>query len=300
MKKTTTRSFQLSRRALLRGVAGGGIALPFLEVMAPRRAHAQSVPKRFVGFFYPCGTDPKKWNPPAGALTATTVSECLQDLKGFATEGIWPAETTTLSDITVVSGIDHSGVCVDIHMPSMSLSAHKGTANSYTPPQPTLDQYLADKLQGTSPYRNLALSATGSTDIGQGNISFRTGGQVASVTRNPRDLYTTLFGSMMTGSAGTDKARRRQASVLDAVLEDANRLSARLGAADRQRLGQYLQAIDEVEKQLVVTTPMTCTAPGQPATGGNWHSKTKLFVDLAVLALACDLTRVVTIQYSDS
>jgi hypothetical protein len=299
-KTTTTKSFQLSRRALLRGVAGGGIALPFLEVMAPRRAHAQSVPKRFVGFFYPCGTDPKKWNPPAGALTATTVSECLQDLKGFATEGIWPAETTTLSDITVVSGIDHSGVCVDIHMPSMSLSAHKGTANSYTPPQPTLDQYLADKLQGTSPYRNLALSATGSTDIGQGNISFRTGGQVASVTRNPRDLYTTLFGSMMTGSASTDKARRRQASVLDAVLEDANRLSARLGAADRQRLGQYLQAIDEVEKQLVVTTPMTCTAPGQPATGGNWHSKSKLFVDLAVLALACDLTRVVTIQYSDS
>jgi hypothetical protein len=292
----------LSRRALLRGVAGGGIALPFLEAMAPRRAHAQSTtPKRFVGFFYPCGTDPRKWNPAAGALTATTVSECLQDLNGFATEGIWPAETATLSEITVVSGIDHSGVCVDIHMPSMSLSAHKGTANSYTPPEPTLDQYLADKLQGTSPYRNLALSATSSTDIGQGNISFRSGGQVASVTRNPRDLYTTLFGSMMTGSSATaDKLRRRQASVLDAVLADANRLSAKLGAADRQRLGQYLQAIDEVEKQLVVAMPMTCTAPGQPATGGNWHSKTKLFVDLAVLALACDLTRVVTIQYSDS
>ena len=47
-------------------------------------------------------------------------------------------------------------------------------------------------------------------------------------------------------------------------------------------------------------TPTTCTAPAQPATGGNWHSKTKLFIDLAVLAMACDLTRVVTIQYSDS
>src|SRR5690606_3691425 len=34
--------------------------------------------------------------------------------------------------------------------------------------------------------------------------------------------------------------------------------------------------------------------------GGNWHTKTKQFIDLAVLAMACDLTRVVTIQYSDS
>ena len=142
--------------------------------MAPRQAAAQTAAvRRFFGFFYPCGTDPRKWNPAAGALTATTVSECLQDLKGFAAEGIWPAETALLSDVTAVTGIDHSGVCVDIHMPSMALSAHKGTANNYTPPQPTLDQYLADQLQGTAPYRNLALSATPSTDIGQGNISFR-------------------------------------------------------------------------------------------------------------------------------
>ena len=78
----------------MRGVTGAGIALPLLEMMLPRKAHAQTAAvKRFVGFFYPCGTDPRKWNPAAGALTATTVSECLQDLKGFAAEGIWPAET---------------------------------------------------------------------------------------------------------------------------------------------------------------------------------------------------------------
>jgi hypothetical protein len=292
----------ISRRTLLRGATGAGIALPMLEIMTPRKASAQAAPKRFVGFFYPCGTDPRKWNPAAGALTATSVSECLQDLKGFATEGIWPAEVSSLADVTVLTGIDHSGVCVDIHMPSMSLSAHKGTANSYTPPQPTLDQYLADSLQGTAPYRNLALSATPSTDIGQGNISFRTGGQVASVVRNPRDLFNTLFGSGMTGT-GTmaDRLRRRQTSVLDGVLADANRLNTRLGAGDKQRLGQYLQSISEVEKQIGGgAMPMTCTAPAQPATGGNWHSKSKLFIDLAVLAMACDLTRVVTLQYSDS
>jgi hypothetical protein len=296
----------LSRRAILRGAGGAAIGLPFLDAMTPRRASAQTAAvRRFFAFFYPCGTDPRKWNPVAGPLNATTVSECLQDLKGFAAEGIWPSEQALLSDVTAVTGIDHSGVCVDIHMPSMALSAHKGTANSYTPPQPTLDQYLADHLQGTAPYRNLALSATSSTDIGQGNISFRTGGQVSSVTRNPRDLFNTLFPAGSTtpgGSTTPDRAQRRQKSVLDFVLEDANRLNAKLGAGDKQRLGQYLQSIAEVEKQVITTTTptATCTAPAQPATGGNWHSKSKLFIDLAVLAMACDRTRVVTLQYSDS
>jgi len=296
----------LSRRTMLRGATGVGMAIPFLEAMRPRRAYGQTAAvRRFIGFFYPCGTDPRKWNPVAGPLNATTVSECLQDLKGFAAEGIWPAETALLSDVTAVTGIDHSGVCVDIHVPSMALSAHKGTANGYTPGMPTLDQFLADTLQGTAPYRNLALSATPSTDIIQGNISFRASGQVASVTRNPRDLFNTLFPAGMTGTGGAtaeDKMRRRQKSVLDYVVDDANRLSAKLGAGDRQTLGQYLQSVSEVEKQIITVTPnpTTCTAPAQPATGGNWHSKSKLFIDLAVLAMACDKTRIVTLQYSDS
>jgi hypothetical protein len=296
----------LSRRTMLRGTAGVGMALPFLEAMRPRRAHAAApAVRRFIAFFYPCGTDPRKWNPVAGPLNATTVTECLQDLKGFAAEGIWPAEQALLSDVTAVTGIDHSGVCTDIHLPAMALSAHKGASDPLIPSSPSLDQYLADHLQGTTPYRNLALSATPSTDLKQGNISFRTGGQVSSVTRNPRDLFTTLFpAGMMPGGGATaeERLRRRQKSVLDYVREDANRLNAKLGAGDKQTLGQYLTSISEVEKQIITVTPTpaTCTAPAQPATGGNWHSKSKLFIDLAVLALACDKTRIVTLQYSDS
>ncbi|MFO7177528.1 MAG: DUF1552 domain-containing protein [Pseudomonadota bacterium] len=283
------------------------MALPLLEAMLPQRASAQTpAVQRFVAFFYPNGTDPRKWNPAAGPLTASTLPECLKDLGGFAAEGIWPAEEATFQDVTVVTGIDHSGVCVDIHMPSMSLSAYKGVANSYTPPEPTLDQYLADHLQGDTPYRTLTLSATGSTDIGQGHISFRKGGQAETVVRNPRQLFDALFGSESMGSgdgAAAERARARQASVLDFVKEDAARLSARLGAADKQRLDQYLESVFELEKQVnagASPTTTSCTVPTQPQTGGNWHTKSKQFIDLAVLAMACDLTRVVTIQYSDS
>jgi len=291
----------LSRRTVLRG-AGVAMALPFLDAMLPRHAQAQAAPiRRFIAFFYPNGTDPRKWNPAAGALNAAMLPECLQDLNGFPAEGIWPAEQALVQDVAAVTGIDHSGVCTDIHMPSMALSAHKGVANSYTPPEPTLDQYLADRIQAQTPHRNLALSATGTTDIGQGNISFRAGGQVATVMRDPKTVFTTLFsaGTGGTGSAA-EKARLRQLSVLSLVREDATRLTARLGAADRLRVDQYFQAVTELEKQVGTTPPSTCMAPAQPTTGGNWHTKTKQLIDLAVLAMACDLTRVVTIQYSDS
>lgn len=292
----------LSRRTLLRG-AGVCMALPFLEAMRPRHASAQAAKvQRFIAFFYPCGTDPKKWNPAAGALSATNLPECLQDLKGFAAEGIWPACDALFQDVTAVTGIDHSGVCVDIHVPSMALSAHKGVTAAYTPGQPTLDQYLADQLKGTTAYRNFALAATPSTDIIQGNISFRANGQVETVVRNPKALFDTLFGKATTGTTDPNAAKtlKRQTSVLDAVKENATRLNQRLGAGDKQRLAQYFDAVNELEKQVNVTPPTTCTTPTAPATGGNWHSKSKLFIDLMVVAMACDLTRVMTLQYSDS
>ena len=303
---------------MLRG-AGACLAIPMLDAMLPRTLRAQNAqdaqnaatPKRFIAFFYPNGTDPRKWNPQAGMLSESNLPECLQDLKGFAAEGIWPAETATFQDITAVTGIDHSGVCVDIHMPSMSLSAFKGTKNTYVPPMPTLDQFLADKLQAGRPYRNLALSATPSTDIGQGFISFRANGQTETVTRDPRQLFMRLFGGMnptMMGGAApapvdTAKVAQRRASVLNLVLEDAKRLRTRLGAGDQLRLEQYFDALNELEQQIMGGTPVataSCGTPMAPSGGNNWHVKSKQFIDLAVLAFACDLTRVITVQYSDS
>ena len=102
------------------------------------------------------------------------------------------------------------------------------------------------------------------------------------------------------GNMAAEAAAKRQQSVLDLVLADAQRLNAKLGAADKQRLDQYLTSVSELEGQLKAMPSAGCTAPSQPASGGNWHSKAKLFIDLAVTAMACDLTRVVTLQYSDS
>lgn len=281
------------------------MALPLLDAMMPRRASAQSSEvQRFFALFYPNGTDPGRWEPPAGQLNAAELPACLVDFNGFAEENIWPAAESVVSDITVVTGTDHSGVSTDIHIPSMSLSAYKGTANNYTPPEPTLDQYLAEHLRAETPFRNLALSATPSTDIAQGNISFRAGGQPETVIRNPKQLFSNLFGGSLDvepgGGVVDADAERRHQGLMDLVRADAKRLQARLGQADRVRLEQYFESINELEKQVFLTPPASCTPPEEPPTASDWHQKSRLFIELAVLAMACDLTRVVTLQYSDS
>ena len=74
----------LSRRTLLRG-AGVCMALPFLEAMTPSRAKATSASaQRFIAFFYPNGTDPPKWNPPAGALVALAREGVITSRNGSA------------------------------------------------------------------------------------------------------------------------------------------------------------------------------------------------------------------------
>jgi hypothetical protein len=289
----------LPRRTLLRG-AGAALALPLLDAMLPRRACAQAAAKqRFFAFFYPNGTDPGRWEPAAGPLDAANLPECLVDMNGFDAEGIWPAGDAILSDVTVVTGTDHSGVSTDIHIPSMALSAVGGMGNNYTPSEPTLDQYLADHLRGDTPFRSLSLTSTGDQAISQGTISFRAGGQPESSIRSPQQLFENLFGGGSTDT-GPDPAKLRRQGLLDLVREDATRLQQRLGQADRQRLEQYFDAISELETQLSATPGAGCSAPEDPGMVSGMHQKSKLFIDLSVLAMACDLTNIVALQYSNS
>ena len=295
-------SWSLSRRAMLRG-AGACLALPLLDAMLPARsARAQAaVPKRFFALFYPNGRDPRNWDPAAGALNPSALPESLKDLTGFAAEGIWPAGASILPHTTVVSGIQHAAVAKEIHIPCMALMAHKPGATNATASAPSLDQHIAGHIAGETPYRTLTLSATPSTDIAQGHISWRAAGQVETVERDPARLFSRLFAaSMPSDGAAAEKMRLRKQSVLDYVLDDAKRLNARLGAADRQRLDQYLQSISELQKQVQAVPGGSCQTPAAPQGKGDWHTKSKQFIDLAVVALSCDLSRVVTLQWSDS
>lgn len=296
----------ISRRTLLRG-AGVALGLPFLEAMRSKTLSAQSEsPQRFLAFFCPCGTEPTRWEPaPTEQVTEANLTECLVDMAGFEAEQEWPASGPVFSDITWVTGVDHEAVCADIHNPSMALSAHhaRGASPEVTP-QPTLDQYLAARIQADTPYRSLTSSATGDTAITQGFLSFRENRQAEAVFRNATDLFDTVFSGLdpdAQSSGAPTEIRGRQASILDYALEDAARLGTRLGAADKQRVESYLQSVRELEQQLQNTSVgVGCTIPANPERTRDMHTNTKLMLDLTIMAFQCDLTRVAVVQYSNS
>ena len=116
---------------------------------------------------------------------------------------------------------------------------------------------------------------------------------------NPRVVFERLFGD--TGS--TDPAVRRQrlqkdASLLDSVTERAGELSRELGASDRAKLGQYLDAVRDVERRIQMAEaqsgrelPVVDQPAGIPSTFGEHAS---LLFELQALAWETDLTRVTT------
>ena len=94
--------------------------------------------------------------------------------------------------------------------------------------------------------------------------------------------------------------------MLDAVLEDANRLKARVGANDKIRLEQHMDGIRDLEHRLAIleddppqmdscSMPVTPDADYPDIEGRpQLSARNRAMVDLVVMALACDQVRVFT------
>src|SRR5260370_42537822 len=109
-----------------------------------------------------------------------------------------------------------------------------------------------------------------------------------------------------TTGPGPELARRKRA--LDAVLDSAASLRARLGKADQLRLDQHLDGVHQIENQIAIlstmpTTPTTTNAklvdpamayPNMGAVGSITKLRSSAMSDLIVFALATDITRVFT------
>jgi hypothetical protein len=133
-------------------------------------------------------------------------------------------------------------------------------------------------------------------------------GQPLTLATNPLHAYNRILPN---GPDNTDAMAQaalalkvaRQKSVLDFSAGRFSRLSATLGPLDRARLDAHASAIRDLENRLSVPPNNQCTEPTsaaitsqvmQPAIG-NFHAHANVMFQLAQVALACDLTRVVTI-----
>lgn len=134
--------------------------------------------------------------------------------------------------------------------------------------------------------------------IGRGAI------EQAQAFTNPRTVFDAIFASVMPAPSTPGVSPR----LVDRVIEDYRRAmnGPRLSADDRQKLDRHITHLVELEDQVNVMMTAQCELPSPPGaldTGGEFNvdvaDTTMLFdafVDIIALAMACDVTRIFTLD----
>lgn len=306
--------FRLSRRAVLRGAGGVAIALPWLEIMRPERAHAAPGPaQRFVAVFTPGGTVLENWRP-TGSEQAFELGPILKPLEPVQDKVI------VLDGIDMKSAIgeqNQAGLIAWLTGTRQADASSGGFAEG-----PSVDQVLKSRLS-TGPLASLELAVRWGTGKSHGlpspiniaNYADTPTFDPITPRLDPVAIWQDLFGTAQPESP--EQAWER--SILDGVRRRYSTLSQRLGAEDRMRLEAHLEMIRELEQGVGA---MACAGPElidtsdydpaagllsddigsvrDPATDAAIPKVGKLMMDMLVMALSCDITSVATLMWSDT
>jgi len=300
----------LSRRAVLRGL-GATVALPFMDAMVPAYGAsrtAASKPALRMGFVYvPNGIMDLagEWTP-KGQGRDFEFSDITAGLEPFR------------QNVTVISGLaqlngrpggDGAGDHARAGATFLTGERPVKTEGLGIRAGVSADQIAARVLGEHTQIASLETgieeqSVAGGCDSGYScaytnTISWRSPTTPNPVEDNPRRLFERLFGD----GESTDPAERlsklrEQRTILDFVREDLSRLHAQLGANDRRKLEEYVEAIRDLERRIERAEAQsgqklpTFNRPGGVPDSFDEH--TKLMIDLQVLAYQADLTRVST------
>lgn len=295
--------FAMDRRAVLRGVLAGGsvaVGLPLLESMLNGHGDALAtgapLPDRFGVWYWGNGVRPDAWRPAGGQNWSPSPGlEPLRDLvpyvsvlTGFGTKTPYWAH--------------HSGITAILTgAPYYQLGTTRDTIVS-TFGRQSVDQDAADALGGSTAFRSVEVGVCRFTGTDEGtsfqHLSHNGPNNPNPSEYSPSALYRRLFSAPSTPELDTVRL-----SVLDGVKDQIGRLQSRVGVRDRERLDQHLESIRTLEQRLEAL-PTECDPGSEPSDVPDVsgleqiEEKNTVMVDLIALALACDLTRVFSFQYS--
>lgn len=346
----------LDRRTFLRGAGGVAIGLPVLECMLNDHgtAYAQSgeaLPACYGIVFagQALGGDDHDKNvqrvngeiltqeghfiapPESGAgYTITTplrpIAQ-LQDDFSLVSGMRIPYDVNSAEASAVPAG----GAFRDFHGGGASplLSGVRSTEPTFTANGPSSDQVLATQNAGLTLIDSLVLRAqpsfylAGYSFAGRHRISYRAAGEPVEAQDSPLTAFNSLFSGFMPDDAAAqarhDFELRSRRSVLDVILGKRDALLARVGRADKLRLGEHFDAIRALEQRIsqLPVASGACVPPASPGVdptvGGDnagagsdsigtntgysdEHTRARVMADLIHMAFVCDLTRVATLQ----
>jgi len=312
---------RLPRRTMLKGI-GATIALPLLEAMVPARGAAAADRRKLrlvaMEMVHGCagstafGLKKNLWSPAdvgRGFDLAPTCLAALEPYRDYLTivsnTDVHNAEAFTPPEI----GGDHfrsAAVFLTQAHPHQTQGSDLQAGTS-------LDQIVAKKVGGETPIPSMQLCIENIDQAGgcfygyscayTDSISWASPSEPLPMVRDPRAVFDQLFGVGATPQARAER-RRRDRSILDWVSESVDDLKGRLGAADRARLGDYLEDVREIERRIQKVEAFNASGearqlPAAPVgVPDSYEEHVKLMFDLQAVAFASDITRVFAFKMS--
>ena len=291
----------ISRRQLLKGIA----ALPATLALARRLdATGATPPKRLVLFMQNNGTQQANFWPTGPTLSSPILDALFTDAGG-ADNGL-RAKTNVVKGVSIPpDAFGTNGNTHDIGFARMFTGAPLiSKAGQPWGGAASVDQILARAWSVDS--LTLAVLTSQIEPHPKPGFDHRESfcylgpATIKHPRRDPLDVYQYLFAPI--------DAAGKKLSVLDAVRGNLVEVQSRLGSVERQKLEYHLTAIDDVRRRIGgnrVQCPARPTAPPDYlsfAPDSEVSDDTYIpnmvddMVDLAVLALQCDVTRIATVQ----
>ena len=283
--------------------------LPFVPLL-DAHADTEAPPRRLVFFFNSNGTIRDNWLPTSddSGLLLSPILSPLEKLK---------------SKLIVVDGLCHRVVLEkgdrSGHSAGMNTVLTGRKVKSIDPEhQPlrslatgiSIDQYIAQRIGARTKLSTLECGIVVEPYTSD-NAALSYLGELRPILpeSSPYVVFDRLFANFAipTATVNPDAAVRAadRTSVLSLVSKDAERMRSRLPQSDRIKMEAHLDAVRAVEHSLttgVGEAAHSCVKPELGAPIDIWRNANiptlaKLQMDLMVMALSCDLTRVGTIQF---
>jgi hypothetical protein len=292
---------RFSRRGLLAKMGVAAAASPFVPLL--NASGQEKAPRRLILFFTPHGTIYENWKP-KGTETEFTLGSILAPLERHKKK------------LVVLGGME-------IKAPGVGAPHTKGppllwTASPLLEEQtfiredgsggryygwnsgPSVDQVIAGTVGKSTPYKSLEFGVrSGGSHPGSRTI-YAGPKQPVPPEASPWNAVGRLFAS---AGKELDQLRVERRSTIDLLKAELDALRPRAAKEDREKLDAHLTSVRGIEQRLSINPSTACQAPMVGTRVADVNATASIPVvfdrqsDVLAAALACDQTRIASLQY---
>jgi hypothetical protein len=292
------RAATTSRRSFLTGLGAACVTAPLLPILNASAQEAR-FPKRLILFFTPHGTIWDAWMP-TGTTTDFTLGPILKPLEKHQKK------------LVVLSGLNMQDVGVGAPhtkglpllwtgsklIEDMTFTREDGSGGMYYGWNggPSVDQVIAQSIGGATPYPSLEFGLRSGGSNPASRMIYSDAQRPLEPETDPWAAFTRLF-----AMAGEAQIAERLSAV-DLLRAELARIKPRIASSERLKIEAHVDAIDHLEKRLQ-TRAKACAGPSLPgAVNVQDSANAQVVIDaqmqIITSALACDLTRIASFQYT--